>query len=226
MMTTRPLSNLRYERIQDGSGSPRIITLHDHNETGQAHAESVRAVAPAARIVGLESYKGVYVGREITGFTWYPGPAEQPPPIFFGDSLIEIEKFLLDELDRQETAEPERPFLFGIRQGGVMALAAGLAAPDTLSGIIALDAMLPTVPGWNPPLAPLDGLPILLVGEHPAAQRRADVLSGDALASRLEAWGATVSVAPATLEGERDDAMVQWLAQHPPRYGGPTRNDA
>ena len=225
-MTNRPLSNLRYERIQDGSGSPRIITMHDHNENGQAHAEIARAVAPAARIVGLESYKGVYVGREITGFTWYPGPIEQPPPIFFGDSLIEIEKFLLDELDRQETSEPERPFLLGIRQGGVMALGAGLAAPDTLSGIIALDAMLPTVHGWNPPLAPLDGLPILLLGEHPLAQRRPDAASGTALASQLEAWGAVVTVAPAMPEDERNHAIAQWLAQQSPRFGGPARDDA
>ena len=97
MTDTRPLSNLRYERIQETSTSPILIVLHDHNQNGSAYAELARSLAPRARIVGLESYKGVYVGREITGFTWYPGPIEQPPPIFFGDSLIEIEKFLLDQ---------------------------------------------------------------------------------------------------------------------------------
>ena len=49
----------------------------------------------------------------------------------------------------------------------MLALAAGLATPDSLSGIIAVDAMLPTVSGWNPPLAPLGGLPVLIAGEHP-----------------------------------------------------------
>ncbi len=224
MTDTRPLSNLRYERIQDGTGSPRLITLHDHNQTGTAYGELARAVAPDARIIGLESYKGVYVGREITGFTWYPGPIEQPPPVFFGDSLIEIEKFLLDELDRQETGQPERPFLFGMRQGGVLALASGLAAPDALSGIIALEAMLPPVAGWNPPLAPLDGLPVLIAGAHPLAQRRTQILYGKSLAAQLNQWGATATVLPELPESERTAAIGDWLARQNARFGGPVEN--
>jgi predicted esterase len=226
MATQRPLSNLRYERIQDGAGSPRLITLHDHDQTGTAYGELARSVAPDARIVGLESYKGVYVGREITGFTWYPGPAEQPPPVFFGDSLIEIEKFLLDELDRQTSERPERSFLFGVRQGGVMALAAGLAAPDTLSGIIALEAMLPPVAGWSPPLAPLEALPVLIAGAHPLAQRRIGVLCGESLAERLRQWGADPIVLPDLPEPERTAAIAGWLARQRPRYGGPQENDS
>jgi predicted esterase len=221
MPDTRPLSNLRYERIQDGAGSPRLIVLHDHDQNGRAYAELAQAIAPDARIIGLESYKGVYVGREITGFTWYPGPAEQPPPIFFGDSLIEIEKFLLDELDRQASERPERPFLLGVRQGGVMALAAGLAAPDALSGIIAVEAMLPPVDGWNPPLAPLDGLPVLLAGAHPLAQRRAAVLHGEALAAQLEQWDANVTHLPTLPVSEPTATIAGWLAQQHPRFGGP-----
>ena len=191
-MEKRPLSALRYERIQETGGSPRLITLHDHNRTGSSVAELARAVAPGAHIIGLESYKGVYVGREITGFTWYPGPIDQPPPVFFGDSLIEIEKFLLDELDRQVAASPERPFLLGVRQGAVLALAAALVAPDALSGIIAIEGMLPTVPGWSPPLAPLDGLPILLAGAFAPSKAGETVLTGPALAEQLTAWGAAV----------------------------------
>lgn len=220
-MEKRPLSNLRYERIQEGTGSPRLITLHDHDQTGAAQAELARAIAPAGRIIGLESYKGVYVGREITGFTWYPGPIEQPPPIFFGDSLIEIEKFLLDELDRQETELPERSFLFGVRQGGVLTLAAGLAAPDALSGIILIEAMLPPVAGWNPPLAPLDGLPVLIAGTHPLAQIRPNVLSGEPLAEQMRMWGAEAAVLPELPGAERTVAIADWLAHQRPRFGGP-----
>lgn len=226
MTDTRPLSNLRYERIQDGAGSPRLITLHDHNQTGAANAELARATAPTARIIGLESYKGVYVGREITGFTWYPGPIEQPPPIFFGDSLIEIEKFLLDELDRQQSDQPERPYLLGVRQGGVLALAAGLAAPDALSGIIAVEAMLPPVAGWNPPLAPLDGLPVLIVGAHPLANRRANVLHGESLAEQLRQWGADASVLPELSDEERTVVSAEWLARQLPRSGGSMANES
>jgi hypothetical protein len=222
MTDTRPLSNLTYARIQDGAGSPRLITLHDHNEAGASQALLAQAVAPTARIIGLESYKGVDVGREITGFTWYPGPIDQPPPIFFGDSLIEIEKFLLDEMDRQESAQPERSFLLGVRQGGVLALSSGLVAPDALSGIIAVDAMLPIVSGWNPPLAPLDGLPVLIVGEHPLAQDRADLLSGRTLANQLTEWGASVTLLANATERGRNAAIESWLERQPVRFSGST----
>ncbi len=221
MTTTRPLSNLRYDRIQVGNGSPQIITLHDHNQMGTDQAAMAKVIGPTARIIGLESYKGVYVGREITGFTWYPGPAEQPPPVFFGDSLIEIEKFLLDELDRQATDKPERPFLLGVRQGAVLALAAGLVAPDALSGIIAINGMLPTVPGWSPPLAPLDGLPILLAGDYPLGMQRSTVLTGTELAEQLTKWGATVSsCAFESATGETSE-IQDWLRAQSPRFGGP-----
>lgn len=218
-MEKRPLSALRYERIQETGGSPRLITLHDHNQNGDAVAELARAVAPGAHVIGLESYKGVYIGREITGFTWYPGPIDQPPPVFFGDSLIEIEKFLLDELDRQASTSPERPFLLGVRQGAVLALAAALVAPDALSGIIAVEGMLPTVPGWSPPLAPLDGLPILLAGAFAPAKLRAAVTTGPALAEQLTNWGAAVSLCP--FDANAPGEIERWLSAQAPRFGGP-----
>lgn len=224
-MEKRPLSALRYERIQQTGGSPRLITLHDHNQMGGAPADLARSLSPNAHIIGLESYKGVYVGREITGFTWYPGPVDQPPPVFFGDSLIELEKFLLDELDRQDVAEPERPYLLGVRQGAVIALAAGLVAPDALSGIIAVEGALPKVPGWSPPLAPLDGLPFLLAGEPPVASQRADVSAGAALAELLSSWGASVtscSFDPVTGDARE---IGSWLREQAPRFGGPPASE-
>ena len=224
-MEKRPLSALRYDRIQETGASPRLITLHDHNQMGGALASLARSVAPEAHVLGLESYKGVYVGREITGFTWYPGPVDQPPPVFFGDSLIEIEKFLLDELDRQDAAEPERPFLLGARQGAVMALAAGLVAPDALSGIIAVEGILPIVPGWSPPLAPLDGLPILLAGVHPVASQGADVPAGAALAELLTAWGASVTCCAYDPKTADASEIAGWLQAQTPRFGGPPASE-
>ena len=223
-MEKRPLSALRYDRIQETGASPRLITVHDHNQKGDALSGLARAVAPGAHIIGLESYKGVYIGREITGFTWYPGPIDHPPPVFFGDSLIEIEKFLLDELDRQGGEQPERPFLLGVRQGAVMALAAGLVAPDALSGIIAIEAMLPTVAGWSPPLAPLDSLPVLIVGDYTLARPRADVLCGPALAEQLTSWGATVSYQASEPGTDASSSIQSWLLAQSPRFGGPEEN--
>ena len=69
------------------------------------------------RIIDLQSYKGVYVGRDIVGYTWYIGPLARPSPIYFGDGLAEIEWFLWDEIDRQSPGPAELPFLIGVEQG-------------------------------------------------------------------------------------------------------------
>src|SRR5690606_6325905 len=120
----RPLSQLIYARIQDTPSSPRIVTLHKHNQYAADVKDYAFAASPNARIIGLESYKGVFVGKEIVGYTWFIGPQQAPSPIFFGDALAEIERFLWDEIDRQETASAELPFLIGVEQGAIMALAA------------------------------------------------------------------------------------------------------
>ncbi|MCO5223308.1 MAG: hypothetical protein M9947_17290 [Thermomicrobiales bacterium] len=216
----RPLSQLGYARIQDGNASPRVITLHGHNQHGHTPATLGRTVAPDGRIIGLESYKGVFIGRTVVGYTWYIGPIDRPAPVFFGDALSEIERFLWDELDRQETDSPERPFLVGIEQGAVMAIATALAAPDLISGVIAVDGALPVVPGWDPPLAPLDGLPLLILGDLEATSD-APVLRRVELARQLEIWGGDATWLAPRNDDERDRAMVDWIARQAPRFGAP-----
>lgn len=216
----RPLSQLLYARIRDDSTSPKVIALHAHNQRGESVAELARAAAPSGRIIGLQSYKGVYVGRHVVGYTWYIGPLDRPAPVFFGDALAEIERFLWDELDRQETDQPERPFLIGIEQGAVMALATALAAPDLISGVVAVDGALPIVPGWEPPLAPLDGLPVLLIGDL-NARSEAPVLRGSKLANQIEAWGGAAAWQDPASELERDQTMATWLSMQTPRVGYP-----
>lgn len=217
-LVPRPLSQLSYTRVQDNGGSPRVITLHRHNRFGDDLREYGLAAAPEARIIGLQSYKGVYVGREIVGYTWFIGPMEQPSPVYFGDALIEIERFLWDEIDRQGSNRAELPFLIGVEQGAIMALAAAAAVPDLLSGVIAIGARFPQVPGWEPPLVPLDGLPILLIDEPEMATAPPRVLVGDELARTFSAWGAAVTrevADPAHVPGE---AMAAWMAAQPVRY--------
>ena len=213
---SRPLSQLLYHRIQEGTGTPRIITLHGHNQMGDDVKDLGMQAAPDGRVISLESYKGVFVGREIVGYTWFIGPLNTPSPLFFGDALAEIEKFLWDEIDRQGTAEAELPFLIGPEQGGIMALAAALAVPDLLSGVIAIDAFLPIVPGWEPPLAPLEGLPILLVEHSPSAEP-AGVLAGQRLADQLTEWGATVTRLVGSQAGEEKLDLSTWTRLQPTR---------
>jgi predicted esterase len=217
---TRTLSQLPYSRIQDIQASPRILTLHRHNDLPDSLADLARAIAPDARIIGMQSFKGVYVGRDIVGYTWYIGPMDRPAPVFFGDSLAEIERFLWDEMDRQGTDNPERPYLLGVEQGAVMAIASALAVPDMLSGVIAIDGALPVVPGWNPPLAPLSGLPVLMIGDL-TKKSDAPVLRREELSQRLTEWGGNVTLSDSADEADRIRVAVEWLAQQSPRYGYP-----
>lgn len=214
----RPLSQLIHTKVQTGEGSPRVITLHKYNQ----HARDVNAyglaASPTGRIIGLESYKGVFVGKEIVGYTWFVGPQTRPSPLFFGDALAEIERFLWDEIDRQESSTPELPFLVGVEQGAIMAIAAAAAVPDLLSGVIAVDGFLPVVPGWSPPLAPLDGLPLLLLNSKEPEASVPYVLSGEALDATLRGWGATVTRQPIGDDEIPAREMSEWLAAQAVRY--------
>lgn len=216
----RPLSQLIYHRIQDGQGSPRVISLHRHNQYGRDVKDYALAAAPGpdARVIGLESYKGVYVGRSIVGYTWFIGPFDRPSPLFFGDALAEIERFLWDEIDRQESDRPELPFLVGVEQGAIMAIATAAAVPDLLSGVIAIDGMLPIVPGWEPPLAPLADLPVLLIDPPDMPDRGQRVLAGAALVDTLRSWGGDVSRVVAPSSPVPAGLMAKWMGDRSPRH--------
>jgi pimeloyl-ACP methyl ester carboxylesterase len=163
-------------------------------------------------VLGLQAPKGVYLGRELVGYTWLVGPLLQPSPVHYGDSMQELERFFWDEIDRQEGESADLPFLLGVEQGALMALSMAAATPDLLSGVIAIDAVFPIVPGWEPPLAPLDGLPVLLAGDANAAGMPDHVLTGDRLAETFERWGGVVS-----RTSSDPVAMREWLSAQPVR---------
>ena len=208
----RPLSQLVYSNIQQASTSPLVITLHDHNQFGPDVAEWGTAAAPDGSVIALESYKGVFMGKDIVGYTWFLGPNTAPSPIFFGDSLQEIERFLWDVNDRSGDESPILPYLIGVGQGGIMAIAAGLAVPDLLSGVIAIDAFLPEVGGWDPPLAPMNHLPMLLV--NPVRTGKQRVLEGDKLVSQLTLWEADVTTVPSITDPTQSTEMATWIRAH------------
>ena len=210
----RTHSQLFYTRIRDeASFSPTIITLHKHNQYGPSLAEFARAAAPQGRLIGLESYKGIFVGREIVGYTWFLGPLSRPAPVFFGDALAEIERFLWDERERQGVDDVALPFLLGVEQGAIMALAAAAAVPDLLSGVIAIEGRFPVVPGWDPPLAPLDDLPMLIIDPENGIPEHADVLTGEPLGDSFRQWGAQVTRSVVPDITTPSDSMQNWLSK-------------
>jgi pimeloyl-ACP methyl ester carboxylesterase len=205
-----PLSQLIYAKFRQTSSERRVITLHRYNEMLNGMRDIGLASNPDGTVIGLQASKGVYLSRTITGYMWFVGPLDKPSPVHFGDSMQEIERFLWDEIDRQPSEEPVLPFLIGAEQGGIMALAMAAAVPDLISGVVAIDATFPIVPGWEPPLAPLEGLPILLVDSGEARESAAEVLVGEELVSTFDRWGGTVATA-------KPDGIAGWLAQQPVR---------
>ncbi len=215
MPSRRPLSQLIHFPIQAGEGGKPIVTLHDSSQFAKDVADWGPQASPDGPVTALESYKGVFVAKEIVGYTWFLGPDTAPSPMFFGDSLGEIEKFLWDEIDRSEESPAQLPFLIGIGQGGIMALATALAVPDLLSGVIAVDAFLPKVGGWNPPLAPMNRLPILLA--NPKTTGHPNALEGKTLETQLGVWDADVeSVSVDDLKNS--SVLRDWVAGHEIRY--------
>lgn len=216
MSQARPLSQLIYLPVQEGSEGAPVITMHDAPQFALDVAEWGTAASPDGRVIALESYKGIFVGKEIEGYAWFLGPNEVPSPIFFGDSLAEIERFLWDEIDRSEDTHPILPWIVGIGQGGIMALATALAVPELVSGVIAVNAFLPKVGGWNPPLAPMNRLPILLVNPKKSLHPR--VLEGDTLEAQLSAWGAHAETWHGDLDITQSDVLSGWISNHGVRH--------
>jgi hypothetical protein len=217
-MAQRTLSQLIWKRVQENNASPRLLTLHTFNQRAGDVSDYAFAADPDAHIIGLESYKGVYQGRTVTGYTWFVGPYHQPSPLFFGDALGEIERFLWDEVDRQGGDGAELPFLLGVDQGAIVSIGTAAAVPDLISGVIAVEGYLPIVPGWDPPLAPLDGLPILLINSPETLEGPGTVLRGEALAEQLTAWGGVVELACMQSGDIPGEQMREWLARQKPRF--------
>ncbi len=70
----RPLSQLFHTRIQDESVRTQtrtFITLHKHHQRGKDLTAYALAASPNGRLLGLESYEGIFIGREIVGYTWF-----------------------------------------------------------------------------------------------------------------------------------------------------------
>ena len=109
------------------------------------------------------------------------------------------------------------PFLLGVEQGAIMALATALAVPDLISGVIAVEGRFPIVPGWDPPLAPLDDLPILIVDPESGITEHPDVVTGESLVDQFRQWGAQVTRTEVADSAMPSDSMRDWLVKQATR---------
>jgi phospholipase/carboxylesterase len=124
------------------------------------------------------------------GFAWYEiGEAGTPRPETFQQSVGLLRRFL-GEIKTAYSLGPERLVLLGFSQGAVMAYAAGLQNPDSISGIAALSGYVPDKSGLTLRLDRLRGFPVFI--SHGVYDEVIPVNLGRASAEALKAEGASV----------------------------------
>ncbi len=174
--------------------------------------ELAGAVAPARALVVPDPLRFLYLSRSHVGRRWFVRSIDgETEPATFGDALYAVEQLTLGA--RERWGEP--PLLVGHGQGGELALALAAIVPELLAGVVALDATLPVVPGWERPACDAGGLPVMVL---PGEQQTSVV--GRAR-TELETIGARVTVAPshgqsAALGPALDDPLAAWWAAEGP----------
>jgi len=195
------------------AGEPTLILLPAAFESNETLSETVRAAGWRGDAITLLPPRVVYNAQEVRGFTWFHAlERDEIEPATFGDSLWQLERFVLDLLEAQ--ADPCKLVLVGMAEGATLVLAAIPYLYDRIAGVIAIDGYLPTASWWTPPAVDLDGLPVWLIqtssGECDAhvarilSDRGARVRSAatetgsacDALRDGLATWLAEPSPAP------------------------------
>ena len=204
-MTTEVNSQLLFRRQElDPAGKLVAIGLHDKFGT-MSDPLPIAAGLPGVRTVySLQAARPVGAGIAFggsPGFMWYLAEQpEHPEPSTFGDSLIQLEDFLIRVSGRYGP-----PLLFGLGQGGVMALTLAQVWPERLTGVAVLDAGLAQL-SWSPPPRPLAGLPILLAASQQTSQIEA---SRDALVE----LGAQVELAQMRARDEFGSTLAEWTGK-------------
>lgn len=201
------------ESGQDGGGLPIIVALHRRGGDAAEALSSARRqfghrvdlVAPqAARPCNpFQSNQRAAAGYQ--GFSWYLGDdPERPEAASFGDTLAQLDAYV---------SRLGRPFvLSGEGQGAALAIALGLHAPEGLVGVHACSNGVPSIDGWQLPVAPLEHVEFLLADLDASriatartmlAERRAPVLPVAPLTpARASLWLESLSV---SIPDERRD---------------------
>lgn len=222
---TRPHSQLAFRDVMPESGDPlgTLVLLHGDQGGSEDLLALARAVSPSARIVAPMAARGVYYGVTLVSRTWFGGSLARPEPASFGDSLAQVERFLVDVYDRRQSASEGRPILLGYDQGAVLALSAARLFPDLVSGVVAIAGALPAFRDWGHELSPAPGLPILMVSDE--ADTRQDSARLQASVDELTEAGAVVSLVttPAVRQLGSDVRRIvsDWYAVHNGSYRAP-----
>lgn len=203
-MTTEIHSQLLF-RKQELDPAGKLVAIGLHDKFGTMNDPLPLASVPGVRtIYSLQAARPVGAGIAFggsPGFMWYLAERpEQPEPSTFGDSLIQLEDFLIRVSGRYGPL-----LLFGLGQGGVMALTLAQVWPERLAGVAVLDAGLAQL-SWSPAPRPLAGLPILLAASQKTSRIEA---SRDVLVE----LGARAELAQVRAKAEFGNIMADWISK-------------
>jgi pimeloyl-ACP methyl ester carboxylesterase len=155
------------------------------------------AGTPSQRTLLVEPPRVIYRGRHVVGRRWYvdniDGTVE---PATFADVVGALEQFVQDVGERWRA-----PVVVGAGQGGELCLALAILMPEALAGVVAIDAAVPQVRGWQYPDRRARSLPILLIAQKRSADRES--------VRQLERLGAAVSFEQAPAQ-EMLEAVSAW----------------
>lgn len=147
----------------DGARPPMLILMHGVGSNERSMAQLAPAFDPRLVVVSVRSPLMLGPGA----FGWFRVSFTPQGPVIVAEEAEAGWKLLarfIDEAVAAHGADPARVFLAGFSQGGIMALATLLTAPDKVAGAVAMSGrLLPEVLPHAAPADALRGKPALVV---------------------------------------------------------------
>ncbi|MEP7245163.1 MAG: hypothetical protein ABI885_16005 [Gammaproteobacteria bacterium] len=159
---------------------PTLILVPAAPGSDEALLQTIREAGWGGETISLLPPRAIFFGIEHRGFCWFHmAEREAIEPTSFGDSLWQLERFVLDRL--QEAPSTKALVLIGVDDGAALVQAAIPYLHDRIAAAIAINGYLPSASWWAPPRVDLRGLPVLLI-------RGARVEVENALGEALRTW--------------------------------------
>ncbi len=211
---TERIAGLRTLRLCTGTPAISVVMLHGRTMEPES-------LAPFATSLGVAADVFVPQGpvTDAPGFAWWPtdharrraqlaaGPRDLHDDAPAG--VPAARALLLALLESVRGEAPERPVaVLGFSQGGMLACDALLRDHAPINALGLLSSSRITAAQWEPRLAPLRGLPVLV--SHGRDDEELSFAAGEGLRDLCARGGATVTWVP--FDGGHEIPLVVWRA--------------
>lgn len=180
-------------RAGDDAAQPLILALHGEAADHRQLLPLLAQVSPESGVIAPKSGRWSSWTADRQRYSWFQAlslPAIEP--IGFGDSLWQLEGFILDVVQghlgsaglTEKTVD-----IVGFGQGAVLGLALAAVWPELFGRVIAIEGYWPQVKGWRPPVRAMQDVAVTLILD-PAGD--VDRVLPDATAREMTARGASV----------------------------------